>query len=422
MSFGCESPAHTESSSILPDLCGVPRSSDTSAESNRPTGVSLRLDGARGMEGTFSVRVERDVDPQDAERASALLPVLALADPALGGAIVNGTPVPLRSDGDTRLAPLPPDRAVRLWLRAPSGREGGPVEVPLREGTVNAVTLDVARLFPEGVGRSVTLRGRVLLGNSSSAGGRRVSWAGGEAPVDADGRFTIAGVPGWLATRFTVWRGMDGGGRPEAPSRWDFDFTPTEGMPETVDVEWRVPMYRWLVVRMDAFTRAQLKERASPPYPVYLLERRDAQGEWREVPTQEFVPEEDGVAVSLLDPGTYRVQVASSPYEARPSSVARVGAEEATTDVRLSPAASFGAPCEVHVTRQGRAVAGALVTGGGKHRSMPPARGETDSAGRWSLGAVTSDVLPMFVQGAEGEWEGDGAEACRRSGVVEVRL
>ncbi|MFP2896742.1 carboxypeptidase regulatory-like domain-containing protein [Corallococcus sp. 4LFB] len=389
---------------------------------NRPTGVSIRLDGARNTEGTFSVRIERDVDPRDAERASALQPVLALVNPDLGWALVNGTPVPLSPDADTRLAPLPPDRAVRLWLRAPSGREGSPVEVPLREGTVNPVTLDVARLFPEGMSRSVTLRGRVLLGNTPRPAGRMVGWVGGEEPVDADGRFTIPNVPAWRATRFNVWLGMEEDGRPEAPSMWDFDFTPTEGMPDTVDVEWRVPVYRWLVVRMDGFTRAQLKERSERPYPVYLLERRDAQGLWSAVPSQKFVPEEDGVAVSLLEPGTYRVQVASAPYASRPSSVAQVGADDTTVDVRLSPAPSAGSSCEVHVTHQGRPVAQALVMVGGQYRSLPPVRGETDSAGRWRMGAVTSDVLPMFVQGAENEWDGDGAEACRTSGVVEVRL
>ncbi|NRD63383.1 carboxypeptidase regulatory-like domain-containing protein [Corallococcus exiguus] len=389
---------------------------------NRPTGVSIRLDGARNMEGAFSVRIERDVDPHDAERASALQPMLALVNPDLGWALVNGSPVPLSPDADTRLAPLPPDRGVRLWLRAPSGREGGPVEVRLREGTVTPVTLDVARLFPEGLSRAVTLRGRVLLGNTSRSGGRMVSWPGGEEPVDADGRFTIPDVPVWRATRFNVYRGLKEEGRPAAPSMWDFDFTPTEEMQGVVDVEWRVPLYRWLVVRMDGFTRAQLKERVVPPYPVYLLERRDAQGLWSAVPSREFVPEEDGMAVSLLEPGTYRVQVASAPYASRPSSVAQMGADDTSVDVRLSPAPSAGLSCEVHVTHQGRPVAGALVMVGGKYRSMPPMRGETDSAGHWRLGAVTSDVLPMFVQGAGNEWEGDGAEACLRSGVVEVRL
>ena len=180
----------------------------------RPSGVRVRLAGARDVEGTFSVRIERDVDPAVAERASALLEVLRLAAPALWRSLQNGTPVALAKEGETPLAPLPPDRAVRLWLRAPSGREGGPVEVPLREGTVGTVTLDVARLFPEGVGGTVTLRGRVLLGNASRPPGPAVLRAedGREVTVEVDGRFTVPDVPTWRASGFTMVPGGRGDG------------------------------------------------------------------------------------------------------------------------------------------------------------------------------------------------------------------
>jgi hypothetical protein len=392
---------------------------------NRPTGVSVRLDGARDVEGTFSVRMERIVDRADAERASALMPVLALVDPDLGRALVNGTPVPVSPDADTRLAPLPPDPAVRLVLRAPSGREGTGVEVPLREGTVTPVTLDVARLFPEGVSRSLTLRGRVLLEGTSRPGGQVVYGpTGAETPVDAEGRFTIPDVPAWHASRFSVARDeVERGRRPEAPSPWHVTFTPTDAMRGAVDVEWRVPRFRWLVLRMDAFTRAQLAERSQPPYPVYALERRDARGAWSEVPTESFVDEADGVAVSVLEPGTYRVQVASSPYAVRASSVARVGGEGGDAEARLSPDAASGSGCEVHVTRAGRPVSGASVRVGGASRSLPPMRAETDVMGRWRMGAVNSSAVPMQVQAGDAEaWEGDAAEACRTSGVVEVAL
>ncbi|RKG74478.1 carboxypeptidase regulatory-like domain-containing protein, partial [Corallococcus exercitus] len=123
-----------------------------------PTGVRVRLEGARDIPGTFSVRMQRGVDPENAEKASRLLTVLALAAPELMQAFENDTPVPLVNDGETRLAPLPPDRSLRLWLRTPSGKQSEPVEVPLREGSVEPVTLDVAKLFPEGVGDTVTLR------------------------------------------------------------------------------------------------------------------------------------------------------------------------------------------------------------------------------------------------------------------------
>ncbi|MCY1040262.1 carboxypeptidase regulatory-like domain-containing protein [Corallococcus sp. bb12-1] len=391
----------------------------------RPTGVRVRLAGARDEAGAFSVRIERDVDPEGAERASALLVVLRLVAPELMVALQDGLPVPLVKDGDTALAPLPPDRAVRLWLRAPSGREGGPVDVPLREGTVGTVTLDVARLFPEGVGGTVTLRGRVLLGQTSRPAGPAVlrTEEGREVPVDAEGRFTVPDVPTWRASRFTVWREEREAGRPVAPSHAEFTFTPTAETAGTAEVVWRMPVYRWLVLRMDGFTRAQLQAQAQSPYPVYLLQRRDARGAWSDVAAQEFIPEKDDVVVSLLEPGTYRVLTASSPYALRPSTEARAGADDADVEVRLSAEDAPAPSCEVRVTHEGSPVVGALVTADGGDRSMPPVRGETRTDGRWALGPVRSELLQVRVQ-AEGHaaWEGDGVEACRRSGVIEVKL
>ncbi|RKH68242.1 carboxypeptidase regulatory-like domain-containing protein [Corallococcus aberystwythensis] len=391
-----------------------------------PTGIRLRLDGARDIPGTFSVRMQRVADPETVDAVSRLLPVLALAAPGLMHAFENDTPVPLVKDGETRLAPLPPDRSLRLWLRTPSGKQSEPVEVSMREGSIAQVTLDVARMFPEGLGETVTLRGRVLLGDGTRPLGTAVYRRGDgeELPLALDGRFTIPDVPAWTETRFTVRREVaEEEGRPQGPLWWDFVFTPTAESRGTVDVVWRMPVYRWLVLRMDGFTRAQLREHSEPPYPVYLLERRDARGDWIIVPTREFRPEGDNLAVSLTEPGTYRIQVASSPYASRPSSTARVGEDFAEVETRLSPEDAAVSACEVRVTREGQPVAGAMVIAGGGIPSLPPVRGDTDSAGRWRMGPVTSSALPLQVHGGDAmDWEGDGAEACRRSGVVEVRL
>lgn len=94
-------------------------------------------------------------------------------------------------------------------------------------------------------------------------------------------------------------------------------------MAGTADVAGRVPAYRWRVLRRDGLTRARLQARARSPSPVDLLEHRDARGAWSAMPAQEFVPEAEGVAVSLLEPGTYRVRVASSPDASRPSTSVR---------------------------------------------------------------------------------------------------
>lgn len=391
-----------------------------------PTGVRVRLAGARPEQGPFSVRLERvvDADSRAAERASDILPVVAHAAPVVAAALREGVPVPLVQDsGELSLLPLPPDPAVRLWLRSASGREGGPVEVPLREGRVESVVLDVDTLFPGGVGGTVTLRGRVLLEGASRPppGARLLGPEGESVTLAPDGRFTVPGLPSWRTSRFTVQLEAPPSGRPVAPAQHDFEFTPEAGTSEA-EVTWRVPVYRWLVLRMDGFTRSQLQSRARGPYPVFLLQRREGAGPWRTHSADIFHAQDDGVAVSLLQPGTYRVLVAASPYDVSPSTAATLGEgdTEAAVSVRVDEG---GAPCEVRVTAAGAPVYGALVTSGGTQGSLPPARGRTDAEGRWRLGRVRAESLHLEVE-ADGHapWQGEAAAACESSGVVDVRL
>ncbi|MBZ4418059.1 carboxypeptidase-like regulatory domain-containing protein [Myxococcus sp. RHST-1-4] len=414
----------------------------------RPTGVRVRLVGARPEHGPFSLRMERvvDADARAVERASELWPVVQHVAPAVAAALRDGTPLPLSSgwpavrhegpaaatparDGtplplssgeDTLLLPLLPDPGVRLWLRSASGQEGTPVEVPLREGRVETVVLDVDALFPGGVGGTVTLRGRVLLeGTAKPPPGARLLGPDGEAlALEPDGRFTAPGLPSWRPSRFSVQVEPPASGRPVAPAHWEFEVTPAAGAEAT----WRVPLFRWLVLRMDGFTRAQLEARSRRPYPVFLLQRLEAEGRWLTHSADAFIEEEGGVAVSLLQPGTYRVLAAASPYEVYASTSVEHhgdGAERFVT-VRVDDG---GAQCEVRVTSAGAPVYGARVISASTLGSLPPARGRTDAEGRWRLGRVRADSLHLEVE-AEGRppWAGDAAAACRESGVVEVRL
>jgi hypothetical protein len=405
----------------------------------RPTGVRVRLAGARLEHGPFSVRLERvvDADARAAERASELWPVVQHVAPAVAAALREGTPLPLSAREpvvqheapalgsappreDTPLLPLLPDPAVRLWLRSASGREGPPVEVPLREGRVETVVLDVDALFPGGVGGTVTLRGRVLLeGTARPPPGARLLGPDGQAlALEPEGRFTAPGLPSWRPSRFTVHVEPPASGRPVAPARWEF-----EALPGTdAEATWRVPAYQWLVLRMDGFTRARLRERSRAPYPVFLLQRLDAGGRWLTHPADAFLEEEGGVAVSLLQPGTYRVLAAASPYEvhASTSTEARADGAESSVTVRVDDG---GAPCEVRVTSAGAPVYGARVTSASGLGSLPPVRGRTDAEGRWRLGLVRADSLHLEVE-VDGRppWAADALEACRASGVVEVRL
>ncbi|MBJ6763537.1 carboxypeptidase regulatory-like domain-containing protein [Myxococcaceae bacterium JPH2] len=389
-----------------------------------PTGVRVRLLSTHADAGPFSLRVERGVDPlpAEAERASAWLSFVRLAAPALAAAMRDGSPLPVSSGQDAVLAPLPPDRRVRLWLRARSGQEAGPVEVPLREGRIEPVTLDADRLFPGGVAGTVTLHGRVLLGDSSRAppdavvelpGGRTLA-------VASDGRFLAPELPAWRPTRFTLRVPEPSRGRPVAPARWAFTFTPTAGRTEAEEV-WKVPVYRWLLLQLDGFTQGQLATRTQAPFPVYALQRRDEAGAWRDVAAEAFLPEPEGLAVSLTSPGTYRVLIATSPVAVSPSPA--VALNEGDSEVAVSPRlGEEGVPCEVQVTEGGRPVYGAEVTAVGEVASLPPLRGHTDAEGRWRLGRVKGGALHVEV-GASGHapWEREAAAECLRSGRIEVR-
>ena len=394
-------------------------------QARQPTGVRVRLSGARPEQGPFFVRVERaaSLDPRDAERASALLPVVRQAAPHVASALSDGALLPLSMDSPLALLPMPPDPEVRLWLRSASGREGGPVEVPLREGRVESVVLDVERLFPEGVGGAVTLRGRLVLeGASTPPEGVTLLGPEGRALVLApDGRFTAPGLPSWTASRFVAEVPSPESGRPVAAARQVFDFVPEPGAAEA-QVMWRVAAYRWLVLGMDGFLRGQLDARARRPYPVFVLQRWNDGDVWRTHGADSFLQEEGGMAVSLLESGRYRVLVALSAHEHYVSTVAEVGEDGAEHAVSVQVDAA-GPTCEVLVTAAGVPVYGARVMAGSEVSSLPPVRGLTDAEGRWRLGRVRSEALHLEVEAAgHAPWAGEAAEACRHTGVVHVQL
>ncbi|WP_426755445.1 carboxypeptidase regulatory-like domain-containing protein [Myxococcus sp. Y35] len=391
----------------------------------RPTGVRVTLAGARPEHGPFSVRMERaaSLDPRDAEHASELLPVVRHVAPAIASALADGTPLPLPVGEPLSLLPLPSDPQVRLWLRSAAGQEGGPVEVPLRDGRVESVVLDVDRLFPGGVGGAVTLRGRLVL-EGTSAPPEGVTLLGPDGRVLAlaqDGSFVAPGLPSWAPSQFIAEVVAPASGRPVAAARQTFDFMPEPGVAEA-QVSWRVTAYRWLVLRVDGFLRGQLGAGTRRPYPVFVLQRWSDGDVWRTHAADAFLQEEGGVAVSLLAPGRYRVLVALSAHEHYVSTVAEVGEDGAEHAVSVQ-VDTAGPACEVLVTAAGAPVYGARVIAGSEVVSLPPARGLTDAEGRWRLGRVRSQSLHVEVEAAgHTSWSGEAAESCRRSGVVHVQL
>ena len=409
---------------------GTPREGvlDAGRLQARPaTGLRVRLTRAPPGRTRYLARLERVVDEASAERATGVLPVMRLVAPVLLGALREEGAVPLSVEGDNLLVPLPPDKAVRLRLRTEAGLEGEPLEVPLREGRVETVEVDLGRVFPGGGESFVDLRGRLLLGASARPVARarveRLEAPGPVARPGADGTFTFEKLPAWKPSRFAVLVERPASGRPVSPERTEVELTPGPGPHERpVEVTWRVPAYRWLVLKLDAFARSQLEGRSRRPYPVYALQRRDEAGSWRTQGADEFLPEEGGVAVSVLGVGTYRVLAAASPYEVYESPAVVVGEGDLERAVSLS-VPEDAVPCEVRVTdARGVPVYGALVTAAGAQGSLPPIRGRTDAEGRWRLGRVRAQVLHLEVEhGNRSPWTGEVSAECQRTGRVDVR-
>ncbi|HET9449308.1 MAG TPA: carboxypeptidase regulatory-like domain-containing protein [Aggregicoccus sp.] len=388
----------------------------------RATGLRVELVGRGAEREGYRVRLSRAPrDEQDAARAAAALPRVRLLRPELAHALEGEAQLPLR-DGSV-YAPLPPDAALRLTLVAPTGREAQPLLVPLHEGRIEHLQLDVERLFPDGEGQRVALEGRVLLGTGALPPGARLeqlSPPGAELPLGPEGRFVLEGLPGWAPSRFALRLPPVRDARPLGPERWEFELHP-QGAETKVRRTWNAPAYGWLALELDGHARTQLTADARRPYPVYLLERQDERGQWQVEPGDAFLEEASGLAVSLTRPGVYRVVAAASPFDLVASEPVVVERAEGEHRVRLAPRTA-GAACRVVVRAGGRAVYGARVFASGRSGSLPALRGFTDAEGSFMLGTVRGPVQVQVESEGAPPRELDATEPCRAQGLVQVAL
>jgi hypothetical protein len=412
-------------------------------KATRPTGVRLRLVHARPELEPYFARLDRVVaEEAAAERASSFWPVVEHLAPEVARALRGDAAVPLTVEGETRLAPLLPDRALRVRVTSAAAGTGEPLEIALREGEVTGVEIDLARVFPGADQGLVELHGRLRLGDTGrapaeatielerepGAPGPDRTGDGGPLPVGRDGSFVIPGVPAWKPSHVVVTLPPPRRGRPLTPPQAAFDFVPSQdqrqGARGRAEVTWRVPMYRWLLVRLDAAARFRIESPARPPYPQFLLERQDESGAWRARATDHFLSEAGGVAVSIAQPGRYRAVAAASPYLLYRTPEVEVAAGDSEKAVALEFDGA-AVPCELRVMdgKTGRPLGGAHVQASGERGSLPPVEDVTDSAGRFALGPVRSATLELEVA-AEGHAPRtiDAARSCRETGVIEVRL
>lgn len=420
-------------------LSGEEHSGNSGGESLRAdpvswTGIDLHLLNDHAGVTTWVVRLERVVaeEPGAAEEASRLLNLVEVMAPELAHALLDGEPLLVAAQPATtvplRLAPLPPDPALRVVISAPSGREAPPVEFPLRPGSIRKADVDLSRLFsPESL-KTVRLQGRVLVGASARpAAGARVEHLGGgpvpqQTETDAGGWFRFESLPAGPSLRFAVTTSSMEGGRPLAPERTEFDVELPAPVPDETRVTWRLPAYSWLVIDLPDAAFRRLHAGKYRNYPVFLLQhRRSPTSPWEDVSARHFLPEPGAVAVSVSGGGDYRVVAALNPallYGSEPARVTGTGGEvRAALD--LPEEVPDGRVLRVVRRGSGEPVPGASITFSGPNRSLPPLRGSTNARGVWQLPPANGAAVAHVFTPA-GEWVQQVGATAGEEVVVEV--
>ncbi|MFN7781954.1 MAG: hypothetical protein ACK5PG_04375 [Lysobacterales bacterium] len=209
-----------------------------------------------------------------------------------------------------------------------------------------------------------------------------------------------AGHQAWLSLEFPD---VEQVGLPRWPSRKLVpvvlpmaENAPSDGTHrETVEVS---PL-NWLVLsgegrRSGPPTRGQ-------PYPVYGLQR-DQEGEWEDLGSDHFVPMPEGLAVSIAEPGIYRVFKAESPWSVAFSQALVFDAHQAQT----RQSASLDRPVRRDISVRlvdafQRPLIATPVMVSARLRGLPAVEITTDQTGLLDLTAATDQSVVVSVSAGE---------------------
>jgi hypothetical protein len=229
--------------------------------------------------------------------------------------------------------------------------------------------------------------------------------------LDAAGTFFISELPRDQMARFRFElreKGHDPESvtaLPHCPGTQNFVFDPNtlKTGTRTGQVRWQVPTYRWLLLTMESNTFGSETSKPQPPFPVYTLQRSNDQ-DWQNIAADAFIPQEDGIAISITEPGTYRVIVSLSPLHEITTTPLRVGPLDRQVFIPVSlDMAADETSLILHLISEstGRPLAETLVLVIGRNSEVPPLRLHTDQQGRLDLGPVNVPRLHLFVAGRE---------------------
>lgn len=217
------------------------------------------------------------------------------------------------------IAPLPPAKGIGFRLGGLAGRKSERVDVALKPGELTTVELDLTKLLGADAGRFLELDGRLVRAdNGQPLAGIPIERR--KAPVediqttDADGRFHFATLPVDGESLFAVNMVEPEMGKRSVAASDIFSFrpSPAEQSAAKATVEWRLTVYRWLVLEVPKELRSSFE--------IFTLQRQNPGSlAWSRTGSSEFVKEEGRVAVAVREPGTYRVLMSRGLLEVTPS-------------------------------------------------------------------------------------------------------
>lgn len=309
-------------------------------------------------------------------------------------------------DASNRLAPLFPDAAIRLTLIDALGNQGQPRDVALTTGTMTTWRPDGGALPKATAGRA--LRGRIVWDINeplpTSLELDRLGRDDESFPVDSEGNFYVSSVSKERTTRFRL-RGLPfptEDTRPVVPDTAFFIYEPHESDGSLVEVTWEVPVYRWLLLGLDQNEHERLKKRSARGYPVFVLQKEH--NNWQTIGSDVFRQEPRHMAVSINQPGTYRVITALSPLFQVTSHAVAVKAIDTEVSLPLPTMPEqirYELICISAENGQPLIDAPALVVG--QSPGLPPIRTFTDAKGRIDLGPVNTQRFLVSIGDREQE-------------------
>jgi hypothetical protein len=386
---------------------------DAPAQLRPRVAAGLRVRAPRGVdalgEGDVSVLLRRVEGGQDAAW-QGLLRREAMA--VLDAYDERPLAISAQAAQTTRIAPLPPGPVEVVAVVR--GLETERRRITLVAGRDVVLDLDAAAAeLGDALAANLTLRPidadtrapvRDLLAVWPSPRGEQRVRPGADAALRFDGvdtsepmllelRFERQGPPPSIADS----------GRIESLPRWPerlplrLDLSEARAVGGRIEKTIELRPLRWLVVETPGIDVPR-RPRGGDPFPVFVVQH--AQGEtWRDAAAEAFRPLDEGIAVSLDEPGRVRVAALLSPWQVAFSDTVESRADASLLRTRLRTA--NGRDASLRIVAGARPLAFAPVQVVSPIRGVPPKTLTTDRNGRILLPGATVPTLSIEAPGFE---------------------